>query len=54
MEIGDGISYKPEKILTSIMKLRLESNLQIAASVVMGILFPVFRPAVLSLCSVFI
>lgn len=54
MEIGDGISYKPKKMLASIMKLRLESNLQIAVSVVMGIVFPVFCPAVLGLCSDFI
>lgn len=54
VEIGDDISYKPKKMLASVMKLRLESDLQIAVSVIMGIVFPLFCPAVLSLCSVFI
>lgn len=54
MEIGDDISYKPKKMLASVMKLRLESDLQIADSVIMGIVFPLFCPAILILCSVFI
>lgn len=37
-------------MLASVIKLRLESNLQIAVSVVVGIVFPVFCSAVLSLC----
>lgn len=53
MEIDD-ISYKLKKMLVSVMKLKLESNLQTAVSIGMGIVFPVFCPAVLSLCSVFI